>query len=322
MQFSELIPEVIFQAIFSQGFRPTGVLYPLNSYENRVYEIHVEDHLPLIVKFYRPGRWTKQAIIEEHAFIDACQEVEVPVVSPLPLKNSISSCSTLGKIDDILYAFYPKFRGKEHDETTNEDRRWLGRTLGRLHNVGEHFKTKHRLTLNSQTYGTNSLQFILTQAFLPEDLKKNLETLLLNAIKLTEPFFTRDLKAITLHGDCHPGNVLWNRDGPFLVDFDDMVVAPVVQDVWMLLYGDREEKQKQLDSFLEGYEVFRKFNHAELRLTEPLRTLRIIRHAAWIGQRYAEPIFKKAFPYYQERRYWENFMQEIREQIALMQEII
>ncbi len=187
--------------------------------------------------------------------------------------------------------------------------------------MGEHFQSKYRLTLNPQTYGTNSLQFILTQAFLPLDLKNNLETLLLNAIKLTEPFFTKDLKTITLHGDCHPGNVLWNRDGPFLVDFDDMVVAPPVQDVWMLFNGDRDEKRKQLESFLEGYEIFRKFNQTELRLTEPLRTLRIIRHAAWIGQRYSEPIFKKAFPYYEERRYWENFMQEIREQIALMQEI-
>ena len=322
MRFDHLLPEIIFETVASQGYLPTGVLFPLNSYENRVYEIGIEESEPVIIKFYRPGRWHQETIAEEHHFVAALAESEVPVVQHLPLKKHLKGISTLDKLHDgIFYAIFPKFRGREHAEVTDDDRRWLGRTLARLHNIGENFPAKNRLHLNPKTYGHDSLSFILTQEFLPPDLKQSIEAHLAKAIELVDPHFKKPFKAFLVHGDCHPGNVLWNKDGPHLLDFDDMVIAPPVQDVWMLLNGTDEEKREQLKIFLEGYEVFREFDESSMILAEPLRTLRMIRHAAWIGQRYEEPAFQRAFPYYQERRYWEEYLLAIKEQISLLQEL-
>ena len=321
MRFDHLLPETIFESVEAQGFRPTGVLFPLNSYENRVYEIGLEDHEPVVAKYYRPGRWSREAIADEHRFLAALTEAEVPVVPPLTLTRHLPGVATLSQTDSICYALYPKFRGKEHDETTNDDRRWLGRTLGRLHNVGAGCRAEHRLPLNPQTYGYSSLEFLLDRPFLPADLKQNVEAHLRKALALVEPCFAGPLETFPLHGDCHPGNILWNKDGPHLVDFDDMVIAPPVQDLWMLFHGTEEERREQREVFFEGYETFRKFDRATLVLAEPLRTLRMIRYAAWIGQRYEEPIFRRAFPYYEERRYWEEFLLGIKEQISLLQEL-
>jgi Ser/Thr protein kinase RdoA (MazF antagonist) len=190
-----------------------------------------------------------------------------------------------------------------------------------MHNVAVHLKADHRLKLNPETYGHASLKFILTQHFLPADLKQNIEAHLLKALELVTPYFRENLKAIPIHGDCHPGNILWNKDGPHLLDFDDMVTAPPVQDLWMLFNGTEEEKKAQQNIFFEGYTIFREFDETTLLMTEPLRTLRMIRHAAWIGHRYEEPAFQRAFPYYQEHRYWEEFLQGIKEQIGLLQEL-
>lgn len=312
---------MIFQTVEDQGLVPTGSLTPLNSYENRVYEIGLEDAEPIIAKYYRPGRWSRETIAEEHLFSAALKEAEIPVVSPLPLKKPLSIVETLAQTGEIYYTFFPKFRGREQPEITNDNRRWLGRMLARLHNIGDHFRSKHRLHLTPKTYGYDSLSFILTQEFLPPDLKQNIEAHLVMALERVDPFFKSGLKTIPLHGDCHPGNILWNKDGPHLVDFDDMVIAPPVQDVWMLFNGEEDEKKEQQKIFFEGYEMFRHFDHSTLRLSEPLRTLRMIRHAAWIGQRYEEPAFQRAFPYYNQRRYWEGFLLEIKEQIGLLADL-
>ncbi|MBI4239084.1 MAG: serine/threonine protein kinase [Deltaproteobacteria bacterium] len=319
--FGNLLPEMVLDAVSAQGWRPTGVLMPLNSYENRVYQIGIDDAEPLVVKFYRPERWSLDTIRDEHRFLQTLAAAEVPVVLPLPLPVHLGDCATIGQWDNLYYTVYPKFRGKERDELTNDDRRWLGRLLGRLHNIGAHFTAPHRLRLNPQTYGTASLDFILRQPFLPEDLRAAIATLLQQALDFVTPHFPDDLAAIPLHGDCHHGNVLWNHDGPHLVDFDDMVVAAPVQDVWMLFSGDATERAAQQEAFFTGYELFRPFDRASLRLAEPLRTLRMIRHAAWIGQRYHEPAFQRAFPYYEQRRYWEEFLLAIKEQIAVLQEL-
>lgn len=319
MEFGQLLPDLIFGAVNAQGYRPTGTLFPLNSYENRVYEIGLEGQEPLVGKFYRPGRWSAEAIAEEHAFLGALEEHEVPVVRSLKLPNPVAQSDYLGKTRDIYYALYPKFRGREHAEITLEDLGWLGRTLGRLHNIGANFSAPHRMSLDVHSYGHKNLEYILQLPFLPGDLAGHLETLLHQALEKIEQGFQHAPKNILLHGDCHPGNVLWNPDGPHLLDFDDMIHAPPVQDVWMLFHGSEEEKRKQQDAFFEGYEVFREFDYSSLRLVEPLRTLRMIRHTAWIGARHREPIFKRAFPYFEERRYWEEFLLSIKEQIALLQ---
>lgn len=320
MQFSELLPQVIFETVTRQGFRPTGALFPLNSYENRVYEIGVEGQNPIVGKYYRPGRWSAEAIAEEHAFLAALAEHEIPVVQSLPLKEHLPVSEAIGSTGEMYYTFFPKFRGREHAEITLDDLGWLGRTLGRLHNIGAKFKAPHRIPLNPETYGYESLDFILDLPFVPPDLLENIESFLVQALERLEPFFDREMETILVHGDCHPGNILWNPDGPHLLDFDDMVIAPPVQDIWMLFYGTEEEKMQQKEAFFSGYETFREFDYSTLRLAEPLRTLRMIRHTAWIGKRHQEPIFQKSFPYYRERRYWEEFLLSMKEQIALLQE--
>ena len=319
--FAELLPETILTTVTQQGFAPTGALSPLNSYENRVYEIGLDEREPIIAKYYRPGRCRAETIEEEHRFIHAAQQLEIPVVVPLPLKHPLSSIETLGEVDGIYYAFFPKFRGREHPDITNEDRKWLGRTLGRLHNVGESFVSKHRLPLNPKTYGYDSFESIMRLDYIPSDILPGLKTYLTEALRLTDPYFQKTMKTIALHGDCHPGNILWNKDGPHLLDFDDMVIAPPVQDIWMLFHGDDEEKRAQKEAFFEGYEIFRKFEKESMILIEPLRTLRMIRHAAWIGHRHSEPAFQWAFPYYRERKYWEEFLQSIKEQVGVLQEM-
>jgi len=318
--FETLLPPVILEAANLQGFEATGVFYPLNSYENRVYEIQVEEEEPIIAKFYRPGRWSLAALTEEHRFLDHLDELEIPVIAPYYLENPLPSCKSLAEIQGFYYALYPKFRGRANPDLSLENREWLGRSLSRLHKAGEHFKTTERIHLTPQTYGYASLQFILSQKFLPTDLKKNLENTLLQAIQLTEIFFKPKHQALLLHGDCHLSNILWNKDGPFLLDFDDMVIAPAVQDVWMLFHGSTEEIHLQREAFFKGYECFRPFDFSELQMSEALRTLRMIRYAAWVGERYDEEIFKRAFPYYQERRYWEEFLLHLKEQISAMQE--
>lgn len=327
MKFEHLLPDTIFETVEAQGFRPTGVISPLNSYENRVYEIGLEEADPIIAKYYRPGRWSAKAIAEEHQFLKILAEAEVPVVTSFELKRHIAESRHLDRLQepgsgsDIYYAFFPKFRGRAHDEITNDDRLWLGRTLARLHNIGEHFLAPSRLSLNPKTYGYDNLPIILGQEHLPDDLKSRVEAMLQNALALVDPYFQKETKAFPVHGDCHPANILWNNVGPHLLDFDDLAVAPPVQDLWMLFYGDEQEREGQRRVFFEGYETFRKFDQATLILSEPLRTLRMIRHVAWIGQRYEEEAFQRAFPFYAERRFWEEFLQGIKEQISLLQEL-
>ncbi|MDX1387525.1 MAG: serine/threonine protein kinase, partial [bacterium] len=237
MEFGQLLPDIIFAAVSAQGYRPTGTLFPLNSYENRVYEIGLEGEDPIIGKFYRPGRWSLEAIAEEQAFLGALEAHEVPVVRSLKLQSPVKQSDYVGTTGEIYYALYPKFRGREHAEITLEDLGWLGRTLGRLHNIGESFSAPHRMTLDVHSYGHKNLDYILQLPFLPGDLVGHLETLLDQALEMIEAGFKNAPKNILLHGDCHPGNVLWNPDGPHLLDFDDMIHAPPVQDVWMLFHG-------------------------------------------------------------------------------------
>jgi Ser/Thr protein kinase RdoA (MazF antagonist) len=318
--FSKLTPPFICDVIEKQGFAPTGEIFQLNSYENRVYDIGLEDHPNIIVKFYRPSRWTEKQLEEEHLIMKALSDTEVPIVNALPLSHH-GNIKTLHSSEDFHYCFYPKFGGYTEADLKPHHREWLGRTLARLHNVTESLDITHRLEINTQTFGDDCLKSIFEKPYLPDELQANLEDTILTCLDLIDPIMDQSWKSFALHGDCHLGNILWNPDGPTLLDFDDAVIAPPIQDIWMLFHGSKDEQAQQRNDFFKGYHMFRDFDDRSFILTEPLRTLRMIRHTAWIGERFDEEIFKRSFPYYTEQNYWEEFLLSMKEQISLLQEL-
>ncbi len=320
ISFTDLLPERICDVISQQGWEPTGQIFQLNSYENRVYQIHLENKEQIVAKFYRPGRWNQQSLINEHQVLQALAQAEVPVVPALPLKH-FSGLETLGFEKPYYYCLYPKFGGHEQPELNSEHREWLGRLLARLHNITSALNIQHRMPLNTKTYGDGPLATILSGSYAPAELKNYLEDMMMQCLDLIDPLLHQNWNTFAVHGDCHLGNVLWNAKGPTLVDFDDMVMAPAIQDIWMLFYGSEAEQTQQKKDFFAGYELFRPFDHHEFILVEPLRTLRMIRYCAWIGERYQEAIFQQTFPYYTEIKYWEDFLQSMKEQVAVLQNL-
>lgn len=319
LTFSDLLPDLICDVAAHQGYKPTGQIFAHASYENRVYEIGLENEKPIVAKFYRPGRWSVEGLIDEHQFLERLIEAELAVIEPIKLKHPIKESATLGQIENMHYAFSPKFGGHHTSELNSEQRHWLGRSLARLHNVGEKFSPRDRLDINPQTYGYDNINMILNRKELPDDLVDTLEATIVTCVELTEIYFKAPHQKITLHGDLHHGNILWNTQGLFLTDFDDMVTGPPIQDVWMLFSGTSDEIKIQQQEFLEGYQMFRDFNEHEFRMTEALRTLRMIKHAAWIGERFHEPLFERTFSYFATRKYWENLLLNLKEQAGLLQ---
>ena len=314
--YDELTPDLILNAIESQGYHCDGHLHPLNSYENRVYQIGLEEQTPIIAKFYRPQRWTKSAILEEHEFALELAENEIPIVGPL--KNAQGD--TLYEHREFYYAVYPRCGGRWPDLETKADRQQMGRFLGRMHAMGARKRFQHRQSIDIQRLGYESRETILSSKLLPEYLIEAYETLsedILNSIRHKfESCY--DLRNIRLHGDCHPGNILWTDAGPHFVDLDDAAMGPAVQDLWMLLSGEESEVERQLEDYLQGYETFFPFDHSSLILIEPLRTLRLMHYAAWLVRRWHDPAFPIAFPWFAEPRYWEEHILSLREQAALL----
>lgn len=317
--FQDLLPDFICDVVASLGLRPTGQLFQLNSYENRVYQVGLEGEAPLVIKFYRPNRWKKEQLIEEHFILSELHKAEIPVVKPIDC-NQMTECATLGFAHPYYYCLYPKFGGHEEADLSVDRLEWLGRTLARVHTVTSGLSIQHRLHLNVDTYGYEQLELLHDNDWLPDDLWESLESIVLQCLESIERQMQFQGPTFVVHGDCHLGNVLWNQTGPTLVDFDDAVIAPAVQDVWMLFWGNKDEQALQHKNFFKGYEMFREFDEQSLQLAEALRTLRMIRHTAWIGQRFEEAIFQRAFSYYAERNYWEKFLLNLKEQCALLQE--
>lgn len=316
--YQNLIPDTILTAAEASGRLTDGTLLALNSYENRVYQIGIEGEPPIIAKFYRPARWSDAAILEEHAFLMELAEAELPVVAPL----SSADGKTLLHHAGYRYALFQRQGGRAPDLERPDQLEWLGRFLGRIHAVGAARKFEHRLPLNSDTFGREPQQFLLQSRFLPPELApryREVTELLLAGISRC---FERagPVTAIRLHGDCHPGNVLWTDAGPHFVDFDDCVTGPAVQDLWMLLSGSRADMEVQLGHVMEGYRQFADFNPMELNLVEALRTLRMIHYAAWIARRWGDPAFPRAFPWFDAPRYWEEHIQSLREQVPMLDE--
>ena len=316
--YAALDPDTILGAIDSVGSHSNGRLLALNSYENRVYQVGVDDDRFLIAKFYRPGRWSDSAILEEHHFSGELIEHQIPVVAPLPGPDD----RTLHEFHGYRFSLYPRQGGRWPDLDKSDHLEWMGRLLGRLHWVGALRAFQHRPSLNIETFGVASYQFLLEQGFLPPHVELAYRSLVEDLLRQIRTAWERAGKvhAIRLHGDCHPGNILWTDDGPHFVDLDDCRMGPAVQDLWMLLSGERHEMEQQLSRILAGYTRFADFRPGELYLIEALRTLRMIHYAAWLARRWDDPAFPQAFPWFGSTRYWEDHILSLREQAALLDE--
>ncbi len=315
--YSTLTPDCVLDAIDSTGLRADGRLLTLNSFENRVYQVGLEDASYIVAKFYRPERWSDAQILEEHAFVAELAACEIPVVDALTIADA-----TLHHHAGFRFAVYPKHGGRMPEFERTETLQWMGRFMGRIHAIGAQMNFSQRPTLDLTSFGYASRDFLQQSDWLPPDLKAAWHSVVEQALAGVQYSYERagDVQRLRLHGDCHAGNVLWTEDGPHFVDFDDSRMGPAIQDLWMLLSGDREAMQLQLREVLTGYEAFREFDPRELYLLEALRTLRLLHHAAWIARRWQDPAFPAAFPWFNTQHYWQERILELREQIALMDE--
>jgi Ser/Thr protein kinase RdoA (MazF antagonist) len=319
--FAGLTPDCILAALESLGLPCDGRLLALNSFENRVWQVGVEEpdgrSAFRVAKFYRPGRWSDAAILEEHAFLAELAEAELPVVPPLLLQSA-----TLNLREGYRVAVFPRRGGRAPELEDPLTLAWMGRLLGRIHAIGALRPFAHRRALTPESFGTQSRQFLLGQGHVPAELAEAYASVSAQALEGVAACYQRAgaVTTLRLHGDCHRGNVLWTEEGPHFVDFDDATTGPAVQDLWMLLAGDEQAMARQLDAVLEGYGQFARFDCREIHLIEALRTLRQMHHAAWIARRWRDPAFPVAFPWFDSVRYWQDHILALREQVALMAE--
>jgi len=326
--YAGLTPELILDALEAAGFRPDGRLLALNSYENRVWQIGIEDAAPVVAKFYRPGRWSDAAILEEHAFVRQLADAEIPAVPALEAGGS-----TLQVHAGFRFAVFARCGGREPALDRSDTLTWLGRFIGRIHAVGAAQPYQARPALDVETFGVEPRDWLLAHECIPMELRPAWQAVADLALDGVRRCYERagDVRLLRVHGDCHRGNVLWidgddarstslGAAGPHFVDFDDSRMAPVVQDIWMLLEGDRAAMQDQLADIVAGYEDFAEFVPRELWLVEALRTLRLLHYSAWLARRWRDPAFPAAFPWFGTARYWQDRILELREQVALMQE--
>ena len=328
--FYDLTPGVILDAVeASTNRRCTGRALALNSMENRVYEIEWDvDSLETppqtpaerfcIAKFYRPGRWSKEQILEEHQFLLDLVEADIPVVAPMALNDD----ATLHQEPNsgLYYAVFPKVGGRSPDELAVEEVKRVGRYLGRMHRVGMTRVAKSRVQIGPETYGLSSLAFLKQEKHIPLHLENEYESCVKKICEISAPRF-ESVAHHRVHGDCHLGNLLFGRQGYFWVDFDDMVVGPAIQDLWLMLPGRYTQERELWDALLSGYETMHEFDDASLKLVESLRALRMIHFSAWIAKRWEDPSFKRAFGTFGQERYWQEQLGALKEQLALVKNI-
>jgi Ser/Thr protein kinase RdoA (MazF antagonist) len=315
--YVELGPATVLDALEDAGLRGDGRLLALNSYENRVYQVWLEDGGSVVAKFYRPARWSDAQILEEHALVAELAAREIPAVAPLELGGT-----TLRAHAGFRFAVFPRRGGRAPELEDRETLVWLGRYLGRIHAVGAARAFAARPALDAEGFGREPRDWLLAHDFVPADLREAWRSAVDLSLQGVARCYQRagDVRVLRLHGDCHAGNILWTDAGPHFVDFDDARTGPSVQDLWMLLSGERASMERQLGIVLEGYRAFREFDARELHLVEALRTLRLVHYAAWIARRWDDPAFPAAFPWFNTPRYWQDRILELREQVALMDE--
>jgi Ser/Thr protein kinase RdoA (MazF antagonist) len=315
--YSRLTPDAVLDALESVGLRCDGRQLALNSFENRVYQVGIEDAAPVVAKFYRPERWSDAQILEEHEFVLELAAREIPAVPPLAFGGG-----TLHEHDGFRFAVYPRRGGRAPELEDRATLEWLGRYIGRIHAVGALRAFAARPALDIESFGREPRDWLLAHGFLPDDLLDSWRSVAALALEGVARCYERAgaLRLLRLHGDCHAGNVLWTDAGPHFVDFDDARSGPAVQDLWMLLPGERGAMAASLKHVLEGYEQFFAFDRRELQLVEALRTLRLLHYSAWIARRWQDPAFPAAFPWFNTPRYWQDRILELREQVSLMDE--
>jgi len=315
--FETLTPEAILASVESLGLRCDGRVLALNSYENRVYRIGLEGEAPRVVKFYRPDRWSDAAILEEHAFSAELCAADLSVVAPQRLNEH-----TLHHHGDMRFALFPMQGGHAPEPGDRDTLRQIGRTLGRMHAIGAAGRFVHRGSLGIQSHATDSVAYLLDAHWLPPSLEANFEALCHLLLDDIEDAW-RDaghFNVLRLHGDCHPGNILWRNGGAHFVDLDDALTGPAMQDLWMLCTGDAAARSEQLGWLLEGYELFHPFDRRELHLIEALRAIRLLHYHAWIARRWHDPAFPAAFPWFESPRHWEEVIVQLQEQLAALRE--
>ncbi|HEX9403776.1 MAG TPA: serine/threonine protein kinase [Steroidobacteraceae bacterium] len=311
--YSELSPQTVLDAIEAVGHRCDGRVLALNSYENRVYQIGIEEDQPVVAKFYRPARWSDAAIREEHAFAGELAAQEIPVVAPL-LRDGVSLHVHRG----FRYAVFPRRGGRWPELGVSDDREWVGRFLGRIHAVGRAARFAERTRLSMEDLGRKARDFVLDGAWMPDYLATKYADVtdeLLDEVEARAADWGGAVLGRIL-GDCHRGNILWTDLGPHFVDLDDCLTGPAVQDIWMLLSGGRQDMRTELHDLLKGYEQFLPFDRGEIALIEPLRALRMIHYSAWLARRWHDPAFPQAFPWFAEPRYWEQHYRSLEDQLA------
>ncbi len=315
--FSDLTPDRIQDAIEALGMLGDGRLLALNSYENRVWQVGLEAGDPVIVKFYRPGRWSDEAIAEEHRFSRELADSGLSVVAPVSINGN-----TLFHHDRYRFAVFPRQGGHAPELSHKPTLTALGSALGRLHAIGAAAAFEHRQTCSVRLWGHEPVQWLLDNQWLPGHLETAFSGLCEHLLEAIEATWARagEFRRIRLHGDCHPGNILWRNDRAHFVDLDDCLTGPAIQDLWMLISGERQEREQQLGWLLQEYRLFHDFDARQLHLIEPLRTLRMLHHQAWLARRWNDPAFPRAFPWFGEQRHWENLIGQLREQLDQLQQ--
>ena len=313
--YENLTPEKVMDAVEALGYYCDARVFPLNSYENRVYQIGIEDSQPLIGKFYRPGRWSAEAIQEEHDFLRELSNDDLPVVAPLEINGY-----TLFNSDPFYFALFPRRGGHAPELSSDDDLELIGRWLARLHQTGSDRPFRHRPTVQPAEDIARAAETVLSGNIIPDDYRANYASLTQDLMRLISQTYREPLPTLRLHGDLHTGNLLLRDETLYMVDFDDCVQGPAMQDIWMLLSGSEAEQRQQLLVIKEGYEMFRPFPVAELPMIEALRTRRMVHHAAWLCSRWDDPAFPAAFPWVDSHRFWSEHILMLREQVAALQE--
>jgi Ser/Thr protein kinase RdoA (MazF antagonist) len=313
--FEALDPDAVFAAAESIGLEPSGRLFALNSYENRVYQLGDEQGALWVLKFYRPARWSDAAIGEEHAFTFELAAAELPVAAPLTRDGR-----SLFVHAKLRFAAFPYLAGRAPELDDLATLSLLGRTLARIHAIGGRARFAHRPRLTLERLGEQAQRQVLASGFVPEALSEQYERVSAQVIGRVRQCFDNfgPLPQLRIHGDCHVGNILWRENGPLFVDLDDCMSGPRIQDLWMFLSGDAPNQQSSWAAIMEGYELFGEFDYSELTLVEALRSLRILHHAAWIANRWGDPAFPRAFPWFSDARFWERHISDLFEQLSAM----